>query len=184
MLNRDAFLNNTSGQPFVVKYNDFPTTKLVDASLAYHDSIDMNEAKRMAMEAGLDLVCFNRPDKNGGLALCKIIDFGKWKYSSEKKKKKQEKLNKKTTKEIRLSPVIGEHDIEHKLKHVREFIEDGNDVSFLMMLKGRQRAHFKDAEDRMNEIVAMCSEYSKEISRHKSSNTIEVRVSSNKKEKK
>lgn len=174
-------MKKTSGEPFVVKYADFTTTKLVDASNNYHASIGIGEAKRMAQDAGLDLVCFNKPTRND-LALCKIVDYGKWKYSNEKKKKRQDKAHKMVTKEIRLSPVIGDHDVEHKIKHVQEFIEEGNDVLFSMRLKGRQRIHFKDAEDRMSEIVAMCSEYAKEVSRKKSSNKIDVRITSNKKE--
>ena len=70
------------------------------------------------------------------------------------------------------------------MKRVKEFIDGGNDVLFFMRLKGRQRAHFKDAEVRMNEIVAMCSDYTKEISRRKSSNTIAVRVGANTKDDK
>jgi len=168
-------LNNSNGNPFVVNYVNFSTTRLVDAEHNYHSEIGIGEAKKKAQEAGLDLVCFSMPER-GGLALCKIIDFGKWKYSEEKKKKK-DKTGKKITKEIRLSPVIGEHDVEHKVKHVKEFIEEGDDVLFTMKLKGRQRVHFDEAEKRMDEIVALCSDYCKEISRKKSSNMIIVRVS-------
>lgn len=175
-------MKKAHGSPFIVKYVDFSITRLVDAEKNYHSEIGIGEAKKMAQEASLDLVCFNNPE-HGNLALCKIIDFGKWKYSSEKKKKK-EKVGKKITKEIRLSPVISDHDVEHKIKHVKEFIEDGNDVLFSMRLKGRQRVHYKEAEERMDEIIAMCSEYSKETSRKKSSNMIAVRVSSNNKEAK
>lgn len=171
------------GQPFVVKHGDFATTRLIDINEHYHQSIPTGDAKTMAKEAGLDLVCFNKPDEKT-LALCKIVDFGKWKYSNEKKKKKQVKEGKQITKEIRLSPVISSNDINHKIKHVKGFIEDGNDVVLFMRIKGRQRAHFDVAEEKMNEIVAMCLEYSEEVSRRKNPSMIAVRLSSNKKEKK
>lgn len=173
---------NQNGQPFIVKYVDFTTVRLMDSSENYHPSVSVSDAKRMAQEAGLDLVCFNRPDSKN-LALCKIVNFGKWKYSTEKKKKK-DKQSKRLTKEIRLSPVMENHDVEHKLKHAKGFIADGHDVLFSMRLKGRQRVHFSEAVERMDEIIGMCSEYSKEVSRKKSSNIISVRVSSNKKEAK
>ena len=172
-------MNKASGEPFVVKYVDFTTTKLVDSNHQYHISIGIVEAKQMAQDAGLDLVCFGRPQQ-GDLALCKIINFGKWKYSNEKQKKKQAKGGRSETKEIRLSPDIGDHDVEHKLKHVKEFLEDGDEVILEMRLKGRQRAHFPEAEKRMNEVVAICAEYAKEVSRKKGSNMIIVRLSSNK----
>jgi len=157
---------NQNGQPFIVKYVDFNTTRLSDLDDNYHASISIAEAKRMAEEAGLDLVCFNRPDKNN-LALCKILNFGKWKYSNEKKKKKG-KSHKKATKEIRLSPVMEDNDVKHKLKQVEGFIADGHEVLFSMRLKGRQRMRLREAEERMAEIVAMCSSYSKEVSKKKS----------------
>jgi translation initiation factor IF-3 len=155
----------------------------VDENQNYHQSISVQDARRMAQDAGKDLVCFNKPGKKE-IALCKIIDFGKWKYYNDKQKKKKGNTGKKNTKEVRFSPNISDHDIEHKLKHVMEFIEDGDDVLFSMRLKGRERAHFGNAEERMNDIVAMCSEYCSEISRRKSSNMIIVRVGSNKKEAK
>lgn len=169
-------MSKENGNPFVVNYVKFATTRLVDEELNYHSEIGIKEAKYRAEKAGLDLVCFNEPCSNE-LAFCKIIDYGKWKYDTDKKKKK-EKPAKSTTKEIRFSPVISDNDVAHKIKHVKEFIEDGNDVLFSMRLKGRQKAHFSEAEERMNEIVSLCSEYSKEVSRKKSPNMIFIRVSS------
>lgn len=173
------FLNPVSVNPFIVKYVDFTTTRLVGADNSYHPAVSMSDAKRMAQEAGLDLVCFNRPEKDV-LALCKIINFGKWKYSSEKQKKKQSKEGKKDTKEIRLSPDIDEHDVGHKIKHAKEFLIDGNDVLFFMKLKGRQRVYFKEAEEKMNKIVSMCLDCGEELSRRKSPNSIAIRVGNSK----
>ena len=79
-------------------------------------------------------------------------------------------------KELRFSPVIGDHDIEHKLKQAKEFIEKGHEVMFSMYLKGRQRHHFDLAEEKMNGIVGLCSDYGEEVFRKKLANTILVRV--------
>ena len=76
-----------SGDPFIVKYAKFRETRLVDQNDNYHPSISVSEAQKKAVEAHLDLVCFNRPGKSE-LAFCKIVDYGKWKYSNEKSKKK------------------------------------------------------------------------------------------------
>jgi len=169
-------LKSNSSEPFVISHVTFRNTRLVDHTNQYHPDIDVFKAKKMAEENGLDLVCFNRPERNN-LALCKLIDYGKWKYSNEKSKKKQQKSHKKTTKEIRFSPVISDHDVEHKLKQVFEFLDDGDDVLFFMRLKGRQRHHFDYAEERMNQIVSMCEEHGKEVSRKKNPSLITVRIS-------
>jgi len=163
------------GEPFIVKRDFFKFVKLADHQNNFYNSIEIAKAKQIALENSMDLVCFNRPsDKD--LAFCKIIDYGKWKYDNEKKKKKQQKVNKKVTKEVRFSPVIGEHDIEHKVKQAIQFLETGNDVLFSMTLKGRQKVHFKEAEELMDQIVGKCSEVGKEVSRKKAKNAISIRV--------
>ena len=176
-------MKNHNGEPFVIKYVKFDYTRLVDHKEKFHERIHIAGAKKLAQEANLDLVCFSEPDKDS-LALCKIIDFGKWKYTNDKNKRKEEKQHKKVTKEIRFTPVISDHDIEHKIKQVNEFLSMGDDVILSMRLKGRQKQHFNEAEGRMNQIVEMCNEHGKEVSRKKSSGMIVVRICSHKKEEK
>ncbi|HUV84492.1 MAG TPA: translation initiation factor IF-3 [Methanosarcinales archaeon] len=161
--------------PFVIKYADFQTLKLLDTNNVFHNGIHISKAKEMAAEAGLDLVCFTNPSGNE-LALCKIIDYGKWKYNEEKRKKKLQSENKRQNKEIRFSPVIDDNDVKHKVKQACGFIDDNCEVTFFMKLKGRQRSHFNEAEDRMTSIIQMC-ENAKEISRKKTGNSITVRLS-------
>ena len=168
-------MKNKSSDPYIVKYAAFQTTRLVDHVNEYHGDIKTSDAKRMAQDNNLDLVCFNQPEKDV-LAFCKIIDYGKWKYSVEKAKKKQSKGHKKETKEVRFSPVISENDISHKLKHVKEFLEEGHEVVFSMRLKGRQRQHFDQAEQRMNEIIDLVKDIGKEVSRKKNPSLITVRI--------
>ena len=173
----------SSKTPFVVmRRTNFPVTNLIDQNNQFYTEMGMGEAKKMAQNAGLDLVCFNEPNEKG-LALCKIIDFGKWKYDEEKRKKRQNKVHKKITKEMRFSAVISEHDVGHKIKQVIEFLKDGDDVLFSMRLRGRQRSHSQEAMEKMNEIVAMVSEYGQEVSRRIGSNMIQIRIGKVKDEK-
>lgn len=161
--------------PFVVVgFVKFNTVRLVDRNGEFHDRVEIGEAKKQAVSAGMDLVCFNEP-AGDELAFCKIINFGKWQYA-EKKKHKKNKVTKKTTKEIRFSPDIDDHDIEYKIKQVVEFLEDGDDVVFTMRLKGRQRVHFKEALEKMNHIVSLCKGNGEESSRKVSGSLILVRM--------
>lgn len=161
--------------PFVVDWADFKETRMLDENQNFIPRIAIGEAKEKAKDLGLDLVCFNLPSSNA-LAFCKILDFGKWEYQEEKSKKKQKHDSNKGKKEIRFSMSIDTHDIEHKIKQAKEFFAEGDDVTFTMRLKGRQRAHFSEAKEKMDEIVAMCSEEAKELSRKESNTFISVRL--------
>jgi translation initiation factor IF-3 len=170
-----------SFEPFIVKNAKFLKLKLTDSSGGFHQEIPTSKAKEMAISAKLDLVCFKEPNGKD-LAFCKIIDYGKWKFNrgKEKRNKKKESVKStKSTKEIRLTPVIGDHDLKHKMKQACGFLDSGDDVLFLMRLKGRQMSHMGDAEQKMNEIISSC-ESGKEVSRKKTRNSIAVRVSKGK----
>ncbi len=106
---------------------------------ANHGIISTEEALQKADAAGLDLVLI-APEGNPPVA--KIMDYGKYRYQMEKKKKEAKKNQKVIViKEIKLSVKIAENDIAYKVKHAREFIEDGNHVRFRVFLKGREMSH-------------------------------------------
>jgi translation initiation factor IF-3 len=101
--------------------------------------ITTREALAKADEMGLDLVLI-APDAKPPVA--KIMDYGKFKYQEEKKKKEQKKNQIKIeVKEIKLSVKIAENDINYKVKHAREFLEEGKHVKFRVFLRGREMAH-------------------------------------------
>ena len=101
--------------------------------------ISTADALKLADEMGLDLVLI-APDAKPPVA--KIMDYGKFKYQQEKKKKEAKKNQKVIViKEIKLSVKIAENDISYKVKHAREFIEEGNHVKFRVFLKGREMAN-------------------------------------------
>jgi translation initiation factor IF-3 len=93
----------------------------------------------LAEERGLDLVEIS---PNSNPPVCKIMDFGKYKYELSKKekiqKKKQHVIH---IKEIRLRPSIEEHDFDFKIKNARKFLSQGNKVKVNVMFKGRELVH-------------------------------------------
>ena len=115
--------------------------------------ISLDEALDLANEAGLDLVCIA---PNANPPVVKIMDYGKFKYQLEKKKKEAKKKQKIiVTKEIKLSVKIAQNDINYKVKHAREFIEAGNHVKFRVFLKGREMSHPEAGVDVLNSIWPM-----------------------------
>lgn len=107
--------------------------------------ISTDEAMEKANELGLDLVLIV-PDAKPPVA--KIMDYGKYKYQEERKLKEQRKNQVKIdVKEIKLSVKIAENDIAYKVKHAREFLEQGKHVKFRVFLKGREMANPEAAKD-------------------------------------
>lgn len=109
------------------------------------------EANKAALDAGLDLV---EIVPNSKPPVCKIIDYGKYKYELSKKekivKKRQHVIQ---VKEIRLSPKTEEHDIDFKIKHARKFIEQGNKVKLNLLFKGRQITHQEFGRQLIDKVI-------------------------------
>lgn len=115
--------------------------------------ISTSQALSLAEEAGLDLVLI-APDAKPPVA--KIMDYSKFKYQQEKKKKEAKKNQKVIViKEIKLSVKIAENDINYKVKHAIEFLEDGNHVKFRVFLKGREMANPEAGVEVLNRVWAM-----------------------------
>ena len=115
--------------------------------------ISTAEALQTADSLGLDLVLI-APD--GKPPVAKIMDYGKFRYQQEKKKKEAKKNQKVIViKEIKLSVKIAENDISYKVKHAREFIEEGNHVKFRVFLKGREMANPQSGIEVLNKIWPM-----------------------------
>ena len=101
--------------------------------------ISRDEALGKADALGLDLVLI-APDAKP--PVCKIMDYGKFRYQEEKKKKEAKKKQKVIeVKEIKLSVKIADNDISYKIKHAREFLEAGKHVKFRVFLRGREMAN-------------------------------------------
>ena len=113
--------------------------RLIDDAGEQHGVVAYNTALDMAKEAGLDLVEV-APQANP--PVCKILDYGKYKFDVEKKLKESKKKQKLVKmKEIRMQPKIEKHDLEFKAKHVKAFLEEGNKVKVTVRFRGRELAH-------------------------------------------
>lgn len=101
--------------------------------------VSINAALEAAEQAGLDLV---EVSPQADPPVCKILDFGKYKYEAQKKKNEAKKKQKVIeVKEIKLRPNIDDHDYEVKMRNARRFIEDGDKVKVTMRFRGREMAH-------------------------------------------
>jgi translation initiation factor IF-3 len=157
------------------KVGSFKFTKLVDETGQFHPSITVYDAIGRARACDLQLVCFAE-GVGRDLALCKIIDFGKWRYHEEKAKKKQQKESRRVIKEVKFTPSISDNDINHKVKQVIEFLKDDCEVIVSMWISGRERLYFSAAEEKMNEIIKKCQPVGFEHDRKKSATSIIVKV--------
>lgn len=97
------------------------------------------EGLRLAQEAGLDLV---EVSPNAEPPVCKILDYGKYKYEQQKKKAEAKKKQKVIeVKEVQLRPGIDENDFQVKLRAIHRFLNEGNKVKITMRFRGREVAH-------------------------------------------
>jgi len=128
-----------------------PEVRLIDSDGSQLGVFITREALRRAEEAGLDLVEISpmaRPP------VCKIMDYGKFKYEQSKKmheqKKKQTVIH---IKEIKMRPSTDEHDFQTKMRHVRRFLEEGIKVKITIRFRGREMAHIDLGHDRMKRLL-------------------------------
>ncbi len=119
--------------------------------------LETEQALAMASEVGLDLVEVSPNDEP---PVCRIMDYGKWKYRRSKKVGKP-KSHIPVLKEIRLRPKTGEHDQQVKIKHAREFISKGDKVLFSMRFRGREMAHYDLGIEMFQQIKAQIEDIAK-----------------------
>ncbi|MEN8222585.1 MAG: translation initiation factor IF-3 [Acidobacteriota bacterium] len=111
--------------------------RLIDEEKNQVGIVPVAEALEMAKNKELDLVAIS---PNADPPVCRLLDYGKYLYSLQKKAHEAQKLQRKIhIKEIKFTPVIGDHDIEVKLKKIKQFLEEGNKVKITIWLKGRQK---------------------------------------------
>jgi len=113
--------------------------RLVDAEGNMAGVFKLDDALREASRVGLDLV---EVSPNAEPPVCKILDYGRFKYEAQKKKNEARKKQKVIeVKEIKLRPAIDQHDYEVKMKAVRKFLEEGDKVKVTLRFRGREMAH-------------------------------------------
>ena len=115
------------------------SVRLVDERGNMVGVVSLREALDMAVDAGLDLV---EVAPNAAPPVCKILDFGKFKYEEQKKKNEARKKQKIIEiKEIKLRPTIDDHDYEVKMRAMTRFLEEGDKVKVTLRFRGRELAH-------------------------------------------
>jgi translation initiation factor IF-3 len=113
--------------------------QLIDAEGQNRGVVNLTDAQRLAEEAALDLV---EIVPNATPPVCKILDFGKYRFLEQKKTAEQRKRQKVVEiKEIKLRPGIDDHDYEVKMRSVRRFFEEGDKVKVTLRFRGREMAH-------------------------------------------
>jgi translation initiation factor IF-3 len=113
--------------------------RLIDADGTQIGVRPIEEARALARTRGLDLV---EIAASAQPPVCKVLDYHKFRYEEEKKVRDARKKQKAgLLKEVRLRPNIGQHDLEVKLKHVKEFLAEKDKVRFTVVFRGRENQH-------------------------------------------
>lgn len=135
------------------RVNDMITAqmvRLIDQDGEQVGVVHIREAQEMADTAGLDLVEIS---PNAEPPVCKILDYGKFKYENQKRKAEQRKKTKVIeVKEIKLRPNIDDNDYQVKMRALKRFIEDGDKVKVTLRFRGRELAHQNLGMDVLNRV--------------------------------
>lgn len=134
-----------------------PEVRLIDNEGEQLGIVKIDDALELARSRGLDLVEVAASSKP---PVCKILDYGKLKYT--KKKKEQEAKKKQVTitvKEIQLRPRTEEHDFEVKFRRISEFLQRGDKVKISVLFRGREMAYTQHGHDMLDRIVENTKEY-------------------------
>ena len=135
----------------------FPMVRLINVNNEQEGLVKTHHARNMAMEHQLDLVCISQ---EADPPVCKIMDFGKFKYEEKKKaqqrKKKQQVIK---VKELRMRPNIGDHDLENKLKMGKKFLSEGYKLKLTLMYRGREMSRQDLGHELMQRVLSSLSEH-------------------------
>jgi translation initiation factor IF-3 len=138
---------------------DVREVRLIDAQGQMIGIVGLRDARQRAEEAGLDLV---EVSPTASPPVCKILDFGKFKYEAQKKanaaRKKQRVIE---VKEIKMRPSIDDNDYAIKMKKVREFLDEGDKVKVTMRFRGREMAHQHLAMEILNRVKEQVADLAK-----------------------
>ncbi|MBQ7969816.1 MAG: translation initiation factor IF-3 [Treponema sp.] len=147
-----AYNNNNNSKE--LRINDkirVREVRLIDEEGNQKGIVPTLEALKLARDSDLDLV---EVSPNANPPVCKILDYGKYRFEQEKKlrdSKKNQKVLK--MKEIRMQPKIGSGDLDTKSKHIQEFLNDGCKVKVTIRFRGRELAHTELGFDVLNEVL-------------------------------
>jgi translation initiation factor IF-3 len=127
--------------------------RVVDEGGNYLGVMSPQEALKKAQEEGLDLIEI-APLSNP--PVCKIMDFSKFKYLTEKKEKEQRKTQRThNLKEMYIRPVISDHDLQVKLNHINDFFKHGYGTKIIIRFMGREQEFMKENSDKLLEKISL-----------------------------
>ena len=135
-----------------------PQVRLIDEKGEQVGIVSTDDARRRAEEAGLDLV---EVSPTAEPPVCRILDFGKFKYEQRKKEKGGSKGHSGGLKELRVRPMIDKHDLDYRIKQGRGFLEEGHKVQVVCVFRGRQMDHPEHGHRVMAEVAEALGDLSK-----------------------
>ena len=142
---------NTTDEIMINENIKAKQVRLIDADNENRGIVSIKEALAIAEDYGLDLIEIS-PQANP--PVCKVLDYGKFRYEQQKKKNEAKKNQKIVEiKELKLRPVIETHDYDVKIKQAKKFLEQGNKVKFTMRFKGRELSANDMGKQIMSQIV-------------------------------
>ena len=172
---RKLLINNYQGNNNRPRPNKVQNTDLVNERIHFKEVlligaegesfgvVPIKVAQQKSIEAGMDLLCVS---PNAKPPVCRIIDYGKYKFEKDKKAKEAKKNQKKTVvKEVRFTATTDTHDLETKAKAALRFLEEGNKVKVTVFIKGRMRSRMDIVSETLNKFLDMVkddSTYEKE----------------------
>jgi len=118
----------------------------------------IEQALALAQERDLDLV---EVAPNERPPVCRIMDFGKYKYQQAKRSQEAKKRQKVIqTKEVKMRPKTEEHDYQFKVRHARQFLEEGQKVKITLLFRGRELDHMELGRRMLDRVIADCKDLS------------------------
>lgn len=121
--------------------------------------VSIKEALNIALEEGLDLVMIA---EDSVPPVCKVLDYGKYKYELQKKKTESRKKQKTIDlKEVQVRPFIGENDLMVKCKAIKKFIEAGDKVKLVLRFRGREMSRQELGHEVIKKVLDFCEEFAK-----------------------
>lgn len=167
---RKTIINNFQGNNNHPRPNKNMNTDLVNERIHFKEVlligsegeqlgiVPIKVAQQKSIEAGMDLLCVS---PNAKPPVCRIIDYGKYKFEKDKKAKEAKKNQKKTVvKEIRFTATTDTHDLETKAKAAIRFLEEGDKVKVAVFIKGRMRSRMDIVTETLNKFLDMVKDVS------------------------
>src|SRR5207249_3427761 len=133
-----------------------PEVRVIGADGSQVGIMQTHEALRLAEEQGLELVEVN---PRAAPPVCRVMDFGKFKYETSKKEKASRKHQSTVViKEIKLRPKTDDHDLDFKVKHIRRFLGEGNKCKLVIVFRGREIVHPETGQAMLDQVIKMTAD--------------------------